>query len=79
MADTPAQQLVCGILHGSDFPCPTDSEGCLLADGHAGPHEFQDPSGQRWLWETDLECNCDHCRRCEGDYCTIYWRKLACS
>jgi hypothetical protein len=67
--------LVCGILHVGGPAYPTDNDGCLLAVDHEGPHEFLDPRGQRWLWETDLECGCEHCMRCEGDYCTIYWRK----
>lgn len=64
----------CGILHG-DESYPADLSGCLLANGHDGPHEFLADDGQRWLWETDLECECEHCMRCEGDYCTVYWPK----
>lgn len=71
----PGNHEPCGILHGSDGPYPPDRHGCVLPDGHDGPHEFIDPDGQHWLWETDMECDCDHCMRCEGDYCTIYWRK----
>lgn len=64
----------CGILHGSEN-YPEDADGCILPEGHAGPHEFIDQNGAHWLWETDFQCMCEHCRRCEGDYCTIYWRK----
>lgn len=67
----------CGVLHGSDGPNPTDNDGCVLAIGHAGPHEFVEPNGRRWLWETDMECDCEHCMLCEGDYCTTYWPKPA--
>jgi hypothetical protein len=68
-------QLTCDILHGNDNLQPVDNDGCILADNHSGPHEFIDPSGQHWLWETDLSCECDHCLQCEGDYCTTHWRK----
>ena len=65
----------CGTLHG-DYPgAPDDTDGCILPSGHIGPHEFVDADGQHWLWETDLECNCEHCMRCDGDYCTLYWEK----
>jgi hypothetical protein len=62
-------------MHGNDTVQPRDDHGCVLALGHDGPHEFADPNGRRWLWETDLECDCEHCMRCEGDYCTVYWEK----
>ena len=65
-------------MHGYGIGgAPADRQGCLLAEGHAGPHEFVDEAGQHWLWETDLECTCSHCMQCEGDYCTTYWRKPA--
>lgn len=76
--DCPVGRLVperCGIMHSNGEPFVRDHDGCLLADGHEGPHEFADACGRRWLWETDIECDCDHCMQCEGDYCTIYWRK----
>jgi len=62
-------------MHGSDSIRPSDAHGCVLAYGHSGPHEFVDQRGRYWLWETDMGCDCAHCRRCEGDYCTVYWRK----
>ena len=65
----------CGIMHDRGEPFVIDSKGCLLAEGHEGPHEFADQRGQHWLWETDIECGCEYCMRCEGDYCTTYWRK----
>lgn len=52
-----------------------DECGCLLPEGHEGPHEFKDARGATWCWETDLECDCEHCMQCEGDYCTTYWQK----
>lgn len=71
---TNIDMTTCGIFHG-DESYPADRSGCLLANGHEGPHEFLADDGQRWLWETDLECDCEHCMRCEGDYCTVYWPK----
>lgn len=54
---------------------PHDASGCLLTIGHDGPHEFIDDRGKVWLWETDLTCDCEHCMRCEGDYCSVYWER----
>lgn len=68
---------LCSIIHTNYGVQPHDADGCLLPMGHDGPHEFADPSGQHWLWETDLECDCEWCMSLEGDYCTIYWRKPA--
>lgn len=65
----------CFVMAGDYLTGPVDRDGCLLPEGHDGPHEFADQHGHRWLWETDLECNCEHCRTCEGDWCVIYWRK----
>lgn len=66
----------CDVIHDSGSGCgPVDDRGCCLADGHDGPHEFKDREGKIWNWEIDLECECDHCLRCEGDYCTTYWQK----
>lgn len=67
--------MICGTLHGHEGH-PADTDGCVLDVGHEGPHEFIEPeSGTHWLWETDMECDCEHCMRCEGDYCTTYWPK----
>lgn len=63
----------CGlILADASF---TDTKGCVLPVGHDGPHECRDEHGRAWNWEADLECDCEHCRQCDGDYCTIYWQK----
>lgn len=53
----------------------TDHTGCQLPEGHQGAHEFTTSTGHTYNWYTDLECGCEHCRRCEGDYCTVYWNK----
>lgn len=63
----------CGLIHSDGNP--VDVSGCILPEGHEGPHEFVASDGGHWLWETDLECTCEHCLQCEGDYCTVYWRK----
>ncbi len=70
------RNAICSILF-SDDPFLTDINGCVLPDGHSGPHEFVDQRARVWQWETDLECDCEHCRECEGDYCTTYWQKPA--
>lgn len=67
--------VVCAIIHSDGHPAARDTHGCVLPEGHDGPHEFVAEDGRRWLWETDLTCNCEHCARCEGDYCTEYWLK----
>ncbi len=64
---------VCGAIHSDGMP--RDMTGCLLPDNHEGPHEFRAEDGTIWQWETDFECDCSHCMKFEGDYCTIYWRK----
>lgn len=65
---------VCGAMV-SDIAPVYDSCGCVLHDGHSGPHEFVSTDGEHYLWETDMECTCEHCIKCEGDYCFEYWRK----
>lgn len=65
----------CDILFSNEHIGPKDKDGCYLPRGHAEPHEFVADDGDVIQWETDLECDCDHCMRCEGDYCTTYWRK----
>lgn len=64
---------LCEILFSNDGLSPIDSHGCRLDCGHDGPHEFLDERGSVFHWETDLECDCEHCQRCEGDYCITYW------
>lgn len=64
----------CGTIHTDSMP--PDTTGCLLPPGHSGPHEFIAAGGTRYQWETDLECDCDHCMKCEGDYCAVYWPVL---
>lgn len=67
---------VCGVLHGEGMVQAVDTEGCVLPDGHDGPHEFVDArNGARWQWETNWDCQCQHCLEADGDFCTVYWRK----
>lgn len=67
-------KTVCGVIHSDEFT-QNDKNGCLLLEGHEGPHEFLGEDGRVWLWEVDWDCTCGHCMQCEGDYCTIYWEK----
>lgn len=52
---------------------PHDPHGCRRPEGHEGPHECVDSMGRIYQWETDWECDCEHCSACEGDYCFTYW------
>lgn len=63
----------CGIIYSDIFI--EDKQGCLLPDDHEGPHEFVASDGITYQWETDFECECDHCMSGEGDYCTLFWPK----
>lgn len=67
-----ASNTPCGIVIGRQGGV-RDERGCHLPEGHSGPHEFVSVDGDLYHWETDWECDCDHCRRCEGDYCIVYW------
>lgn len=68
----------CGTMAGNHFLVGVcDDDGCILAVGHAGPHEFVAEDGKHWHWETDMECGCEHCMNGDGDYCIIYWPKAA--
>ena len=62
----------CGILCRGALG-HEDEDGCRRPKGHAEPHEFVDQYGAIVQWETDLECDCDHCMKAEGDYCFTYW------
>lgn len=66
---------LCGVLH-DDLGGERDVTGCRLLVGHGGPHEFLSNRGIEYQWETDLECDCDHCIKADGDYCTTFWRKV---
>lgn len=52
-----------------------DAHGCRLPEAHTGPHEFVTSGGEVTQWETDFNCQCEHCQACEGDYCISYWPK----
>lgn len=65
----------CGTLFSRNSAIePDDADGCLLPDGHEGPHRFLDGPGQHYAWETDIECTCEHCMQGDGDYCSVYWK-----
>lgn len=67
------QPEICGILHSGYDPLLNDPHGCVLPVGHPGPHLFVAQDGRHIHWETDLECDCEHCSQALGDYCTTYW------
>ena len=62
---------VCGTIN--DQCGVVDPHGCRLPSNHSGAHEFVSECGRVFQWETDFACTCDHCTRCEGDYCTLHW------
>lgn len=66
--------MICGIIFSTEGYGPRDPYGCRLDANHTGPHEFVAGCGTAYQWETDWECDCDHCMKCEGDYCSIYWK-----
>ena len=45
---------------------------CVLPHGHDGEHAFRTPENLCVTWETNLYCDCEHCRKAEGDYCYSY-------
>lgn len=63
----------CGIIHSDCDPTIVDSHGCIFPIGHVGPHEFVTLDARHFQWETDLACECEHCMKAQGDYCTTYW------
>lgn len=70
----------CGVCSSMDHL--EDRSGCILEEGHQGPHEFIGRDGRHWVWETDLACNCQHCEDVaaglvDGDYCEIYHERKA--
>lgn len=69
--------MACDILFGNENSYgPQDSRGCHMPRNHGGkPHEFVAADGHTYQWETDIMCECDHCMKCEGDYCMTYWEK----
>ena len=50
----------CGICCPSRIGIPKDENGCILKDGHEGPHKFL-TADTIITWETDLDCNCEDC------------------
>lgn len=72
----PVQRIVgrpCGVLMLVDGAfLPRDRDGCIRPESHAGPHLSNTEDGP-YEWETDFACDCEHCQKCEGDYCIVYW------
>lgn len=70
----PTHVQQCAILFTRNSSLePLDESGCMFPVGHQGPHQFRDPDGTLWQWETDWECDCDNCRQNDGDFCAVYW------
>lgn len=65
----------CAILFPRrDGVSPEDCNGCVLPNGHHGPHEFVASNGIRYFWETDMDCDCEECLSDEPDnWCIVYW------
>jgi hypothetical protein len=64
---------MCGvIMSATGCYLPEDRDGCVLPKGHDGPHLCNTNSGP-YGWETDWDCDCEHCKACGGDYCIVYW------
>jgi hypothetical protein len=62
----------CGYVMPRNFGChPIDINGCILPEGHEGPHKFKCDAGKYWWWEMDYECDC--CIDEEEWSCCIYW------
>jgi hypothetical protein len=64
---------VCGTVFVCEMGGPEDNHGCRRPSGHSGPHEFVEKRGTVYRWETDWQCDCEHCLSCDGDFCTVYW------
>jgi len=65
----------CAVLFPNrDAVSPTDFDGCVLPNGHLGPHQFQGSDLVMYAWETDMECRCEDCQSEEVDnWCIAYW------
>ena len=69
----------CAVLfpgRDRDAISPTDFDGCVLPNGHFGPHEFVGSDLHRYTWATDLECKCEDCQSDEVDNWCIVWSSL---
>lgn len=64
----------CGVLFPNHSPVePTDFDGCILPSGHDGEHEFIGADLLLYGWETDMDCDCEHCRSDSVDqWCSVY-------
>lgn len=62
---------VCGtVFSRGDF---TDQTGCLLPEGHEGPHLCKSKYNGFVEWEYDFDCNCPDCLTDDiNDMCIVY-------
>ena len=74
MTDQPKPTPCCSVLFPQrDAVSPKDVHGCVLANGHHGPHQFFATNLRQYSWSTDMECNCDDCQSDEpANWCTVY-------
>ena len=73
---------VCGIIAPDNVGVPPGIDGCILPDGHDGPHKFiaSGPpygsvynKGKVFFWETDTECKC--CLDSDTWDCITIWEE----
>jgi hypothetical protein len=61
------------IFPRRDAVSPTDFDGCVLPNGHLGPHQFLASDLLMYEWETDTDCDCEDCQSDEvDDWCIVY-------
>lgn len=65
--------MVCGIYHSYGRGFASDQTGCILEEGHTGPHEYTSTNGVVYNWESVIcpDCSCGD----DEDICVEYWRK----
>lgn len=63
----------CGTYFNNDRIDFEDVTGCLLPEGHEGPHRCNEKYGRTVEWEYDFECGCDDCKTDSwDDMCIVY-------
>jgi hypothetical protein len=64
---------LCWICCPSRLGMPHDTNGCILEDGHTGPHQYV-AENKLVTWEIDFDCSCLDCVKSDSfaDNCLIY-------
>lgn len=66
-------EKVCGTYFNRDRNDFYDETGCLLPQGHNGPHRCKEKHGRIVEWEYDFDCGCDDCKTDDfSDMCIVY-------